>query len=139
MDLDDKINSQMQYELVLEALPNDVVALNNLSWLLQKSDPHRAMALVTIAAEQAPNTASVLDTEGWIAFDQNDKKLALDALTRAHTLSPDDAGIAYHLALVLDSLGRRADAKALLQSVLAKSKTEFPGRIEAEHLLASMH
>jgi Tfp pilus assembly protein PilF len=138
LDLGDKVNSQMQYELVLEALPNDIVALNNLGWLLQKSDPHRAMALVTIAAERAPNTPNVLDTEGWIAFQQDNKKLALDALSRAHTQSPDDAGIAYHLALVLDSLGRRADAKTLLQSVLTKSKTEFPGRVEAERLLASM-
>jgi tetratricopeptide (TPR) repeat protein len=131
--------AQTQYELVLQAAPNDIPALNNLGWLLRKSDSKRALALVSQAEKLAPNSASVLDTEGWIEYGQNDKSVALTVLQRAHTLRPNSATISCHLAQVLESLGRAAEAKTLLQSALASTSANFEGRADAERLLTEMH
>ncbi len=132
-------DAEAQYEIVLRAAPNDVATLNNLGWLLRKSDPHRALALVAQADKLAPNTANVLDTEGWIEFGQNDKSAALDLLQRAHALKPKSATISFHLAQVLNSLGRVVEAKALLKAALEGTSANFYGRVDAERLLAEMH
>ncbi len=139
MGIGEDAEAEAQYEIVLRTAPNDVAALNNLGWLLRKSDPHRALVLVAQADKLAPNTANVLDTEGWIEFGQNDKSAALDVLQRAHALKPKNATISYHLAQVLDSLGRAADAKALLKAALDGTRGDFDGRADAERLLAALH
>jgi len=41
-------------------------ALNNLGWLLQRSDPKRALSLLMLAWKLAPDSANVADTLGWL-------------------------------------------------------------------------
>jgi tetratricopeptide (TPR) repeat protein len=139
LDLGYNVTARIQYEMIIKAAPNDVTALNNLGWLLQKTDPHRALSLVSTAAKLSPDTANVFDTEGWIAFEQHDRQTALSALEHAHELDSKDATISCHLAQVLDALGRRGEAKALLKTALAGTNVNFLGRDDAARLLASMH
>lgn len=85
------------YEVAYLQEPDNIVALNNLAWLYQDSDPERAVELATRAAELYPENADVLDTYGWILLKQNDKDHAVQVLERALELAPESAAIAEHL------------------------------------------
>ena len=60
---------------------------------------------------------------------------AVHARTSAHHIPAGDGETGYHLAVVLDATGRRAEAKTVLQSVIAKG-LEFNDRDNAKQLLA---
>ena len=73
------------------------MALNNLAWLYQDSEPERSIELATRAAELYPDNADVLDTYGWILLKQNDREHATQVLERALELAPESTAIAEHL------------------------------------------
>ncbi len=125
--------AEQQFRAVLKAQPDNAVALNNLSWLLQKKDPKQAVHYAELAAKQAPNSAPVLDTLGWVKFHAKDAPGALPALEKAHAADPSNGEIAYHLAVVLDAIGRKADAKKALAASLASTR-DFSEKREAEAL-----
>ncbi|HKU63927.1 MAG TPA: tetratricopeptide repeat protein, partial [Rhizomicrobium sp.] len=114
-------NSQAiaQFQTVLKQDPNNVVALNNLGWLLQTSDPKRALSLLTLAQRIAPNSADVADTLGWVKVQQKDVAGGLALLNKAHASQPQDGEITYHLAVALDASGQRGAARQLLKTLLA--------------------
>ncbi|HKU53972.1 MAG TPA: tetratricopeptide repeat protein, partial [Rhizomicrobium sp.] len=114
-------NSQAiaQFQTVLKQDPNNVVALNNLGWLLQTSDPKRALSLLTLAQRIAPNSADVADTLGWVKVQQKDVAGGLALLNKAHASQPQDGEITYHLVVALDASGQRGPARQLLKALLA--------------------
>jgi putative PEP-CTERM system TPR-repeat lipoprotein len=119
-----------EFRAVLKVQPQNMVALNNLSWLLQKSDTRQALAYAEQAAKLAPDSPAVLDTFGWVKWLAKDKDGALAVLQKAHAGAPDNAEIAYHLAVVLEGSGRRAEAKKTLAAVIA-SNQDFSERQDA--------
>ncbi len=125
--------AEQQFRAVLKAQPNNAVALNNLGWLLQKKDSKQAVYYAELAAKQAPNSAPVLDTLGWVKFHAKDAPGALPVLEKAHAADPSSGEIAYHLAVVLDAIGRKADAKKALAASLASTQ-DFSEKREAEAL-----
>ena len=72
---------------------------------------------------------------GWLMYRQGNAKRASDVLARAHTALGGNGEIAYHFAVVLNALGRRAEAKALLESALAIDQG-FADALEARKLVA---
>lgn len=127
-----------QYQTILKQSPDNVLALNNLGWMLQDSDPKSALAMLTKAYKLAPNSANVADTLGWIKFQQKDAAGALTLLDRAHALQPRDGQITYHLALALNANAKRNEARGLLKSLLA-SNAQFKDRPAAVQLSNSWH
>jgi putative PEP-CTERM system TPR-repeat lipoprotein len=122
-----------QYEAVLREDKSNVLALNNLGWLLRQQDPKRALNLLIDAAAQAPDAADVADTLGWVKLQQKDPAGGLEAIQHAHALRPQDGQITYHLAVALDANSRRDEARKILKDLIA-SKTEFPDRPTASQL-----
>ena len=122
-----------QYEMVLRWNPNNVAALNNLGWLLQSSDPKRALSLLTRAWKLAPDSAHVADTLGWLKIRQRDAVGGLSLLNRAHALQPQDGEMTYHLVVALDANSKRDSARTLLKSLLA-SGVKFDDRAAAVRL-----
>jgi putative PEP-CTERM system TPR-repeat lipoprotein len=108
-----------EYEAVLREAPNDAQTLNDLAWIIQDTDINRAIALATRAVQSNPTSGEVIDTLGWLMYRHGDAKGALGALTRAHGDSSSNGEISYHLAVVLNATGKRAEAKALLEAALA--------------------
>ncbi len=127
--------ARKEYEVLVAQRPDDPTILNNLGWLLQRDDPARALALVSRAARIAPNSAAIADMLGWLEYQRNDRRGALAHLERAHKIDAANPAIAYHLALVLDANGRRAEAKALLQKTLEHSP-DFQDAARARAVLA---
>lgn len=118
------------YRHALAILGNDVVALNNLAWILAelRKDPEAALPLAAKAAELAPQSAEVLDTLGWIQYRRGAYAEAQQILGRAAEHGPERAIVQYHLGATYAKLGRKDDAimslrrAARLDVGLAKTK-----------------
>lgn len=131
----DSAAARSAYDALLKRRPNDPVALNNLANLLHKDDPARALALAVHAAKIAPASAGISDTLGWMKYQRGDQVGSLPVLQHAHELESGNPAISYHYAVALHANGKAAEAKSLLQSVLAKD-TRFDGADEARQTLA---
>ena len=123
-----------EYEAAIQQEPRQPVALNNLAWLyFEQSDP-RALALAERALEVQPDSASVMDTVGWIQTQRGDKQRGLKLISSAARNAPDDAEIRYHLAFALAENGDIAQARRTLSALLA-AVPKFQSRGDAEALM----
>ncbi len=93
------------------------------------------MALVSQAAKIQPQSAAILDTLGWLKWQNNAKDEALDLLQRAHGLAGNDPDITYHLVVALDGTAKRDQAKTLLNQLLS-SGAKFEDIADAKQLAA---
>ena len=123
------------YERLIRDDPADAVALNNLSWLVVKDDPRRALSLAQRAVKADPSSANNLDTLGSMQMNRSDFKGAAVSLRRAHDLTPDNPEFAYHLALALQASGEFVQSQALLQDLVRRGG--FSELDAAKNLLAS--
>lgn len=90
----------VEYQKALAANRNNVTALNNLAWLIREQQPSNALAYAKQAAELAPNSASVLDTYGWLLHLNGNSSEAAKVLDRALELAPDNEEIKAHRAQI---------------------------------------
>jgi len=130
-------SAKAQYEQLVHDHPDDAMALNNLAWLVVKSDPTRSLALAQRAVKQVPTSPDYLDTLGCMQLGRSDKKGALASFQVAHRSRPEDPVISYHLALALEANGARADAKSVLSAAVEQGG--FADLENARRLLASWH
>lgn len=100
----DRETAEEYYERVLAVDNSDVVALNNLAWLLKQRNPSRAETLAERALSLQPDSASILDTYGWILHLQGHHQRALEHLARAAQLAPDSVHIQANLNAVREAL-----------------------------------
>ena len=138
MQREDTAQAIAEYQVILKKDPNNIVALNNLGWLLQEKDPKRALSLLTLAQKLSPNSADVADTLGWLKIQQKDAAGGLALLSQAHAIQPKDGEITYHLVLALDANSKRDAARGLLKALLA-SNVAFKDRPAAVRLSSTWH
>jgi Flp pilus assembly protein TadD len=137
MGENDYPGARLQYEAILKLNANNIPAMNNLAWLVQRSEPERALSLLTRASQLAPNSAEVADTLGWFKLQQKkDAAGGLVLLQRAHDLKPRDAQITYHLAVALDANAKRDAARTVLKTLLA-SGAKFEEQPDALRLASA--
>jgi putative PEP-CTERM system TPR-repeat lipoprotein len=118
--------------------PKDAAVLNNLAWLYrQQGDLAKAGQSAERALALAPGNGSIQDTLGWILLAQGETGRAVSYLTAANQAAPTDPIIQYHLAVALDRAGRSADARAILEKLLA-SGAAFDDKTAAEKLLKQL-
>jgi Flp pilus assembly protein TadD len=132
-----KAVAEQQMRQILADSPTNLVALNNLAWLLTEKDPGQANQFAQRALKMAPNSPSVIDTAGWIAWQLKQGPAALSMIERARAGAPSDPEIAYHLAVVLAASKRGPEAKKVLASALANGGA-FSDRPKAELLNAQL-
>jgi len=92
--------SQRQLEILLEQQPESPTVLNNLAWIYQQRGDPRALALAERAVRLAPDHPLVLDTLGWLLYENGAKARALGLLRRAASVAPTDSSIRQHLAAI---------------------------------------
>jgi tetratricopeptide (TPR) repeat protein len=125
------------YKKILEIDEKNVVAANNLAWLIaneENGDLGEAMRLALIAKDKYPDDPSITNTLGWIHYKRKSYDLALSQFEQAVTAQPDMPSFRYYYALGLRAKGRMTEAKEELQKCLEKD-IDFPERQEAEKLL----
>ena len=128
--------AEKAYRDVLKIKPKFAPAANNLAWVLAeaKGDIEEAFIYSQKAKAEAPEQPSVLDTSGWIFTKRGQYKLAVADLSEALKKWPDQPTINYHMAVALEGLGKKDDAREYLSRAL-ESKEDFPERKDAEKML----
>src|SRR5260370_7249472 len=86
-----------QYQLVLQADPKNIRALNDLAWLYQQEKDPRALATAEQAYQLKPDNPEIMDTLGWILVDQDKPARAADLLPKPVQPPPPSPSIRYHL------------------------------------------
>ncbi|MCP5155466.1 MAG: PEP-CTERM system TPR-repeat protein PrsT [Ectothiorhodospiraceae bacterium] len=123
-----------QYEKVLEASPDNVLALNNLAWLYHEAGDARAQGLAERAYRMLPDRPEIADTYGWLLAAGDQVEQALTVLRKAAEAAPGNGDIQYHYAAVLERAGDKAAARRVLERALSEIET-FAERASAETLL----
>jgi len=112
------------YERILAMEPNNVIAVNNLAWILceEQGQYRKALDLSLRGLEMAPEYVDLIDTCAvtYLRLGQYDK--AIQELTRCLELCPANSPTAscahLHLAQALASVGRKSQADANLKKAL---------------------
>lgn len=107
---------------VLEAEPKNAVALNALGYTLSvHTDRYdEAQKLIMQALELDPDNPAILDSAGWVHYQQGQHEQALEYLGRAYE-SLQDPEIAAHLGRVLWAVDRRNEARTLWRRTLKET------------------
>lgn len=122
------------YTAVLDQQPDNVVALNNLAWLLWNGEqPEAALPHVERALRLAPDAPAIKDTAGMIYLALGNTDRAVELLQEAAQKLPGNPDIQYHYAQALAAANREDEAKNVLAELLS-SASDFPARAEAEQL-----
>ncbi|WP_026376945.1 XrtA/PEP-CTERM system TPR-repeat protein PrsT [Aestuariibacter salexigens] len=108
-----------------------------LALLVLDKDNVLAMQYVERALDIENQSASIIDTKGWVLAKQGKFNEALTFLRQAFAMDSGDPSIRYHLAYTLDKLGRNAEAKIEIAAALASGQ-EFLGRQDAKALQLSL-
>jgi putative PEP-CTERM system TPR-repeat lipoprotein len=126
------------YAKVVELVPDNVLARNNLAWLLwHEGDAQAALPHAERALELAPDAATVQDTAGLVYLKLGNISRALTLLKEAAGGLPDNAEVQYHYAQALAAEGNSKEARDVLMRALS-SGADFSERAEAEALLKEL-
>ncbi len=106
------------YEAILQALPKNLDAMNNLARLYAAKDSKKAYAMAKAASKLAPYDPQVSHTLGRLAFLTGDYPLAASVLQQALQNQPDDAALRFDFAQAVYAIGKVADAQTALQRAL---------------------
>ena len=125
------------YEAGLVLTPTQAPLLNNLAWLYFETGDGRALDTARRAVQYSQRQPAILDTLGWILVRQDKATEGVTYLAEAHRGAPRAQDIAYHYAEALARVGKAAEARSTLEELL-KDAQSFPGRTDAEALLARL-
>ena len=100
--------------------PDDPEVLNYLGYTFVElgRELGEARRLLERAVELRPEDGNIVDSIGWLHHRPGDQDKALEFLRKAHALLPEEPVISEHLGEVLLLLGRREEARQLLQQAV---------------------
>lgn len=131
-------DARKELQMILETQPDNVLALNDLAWMLRKENPALALEYAEKAVSRAPRSPAFLDTLAMILLEKNQPDRALNLMQQAYTYARKNPEIRYHLALAYAKSGRTEDARKVLTELL-DDEADFKGRVEAERFLKSLN
>lgn len=133
--LGDKEGAIRQMKRVLELDPNHAEAMNYLAytWAELRRNLDEALDLARKANQLQPDSGHIIDTIGWIYFQQGAFPSALEYMQRAAQLMPEDPVVNEHLGDTYFKLGRYDKAFEVYEKVLKlgpEDKTRLEKKIE---------
>jgi tetratricopeptide (TPR) repeat protein len=132
------VESTAVYRRLLEVEPNNVIAINNLAWIMCEEQGKRreALELAHRGLKSAPEYADLIDTCGVIYYRLGEYYKAVRDFDRCIELYPRDcpslAGSYFHLARTLAALGQNNDRAidSLRKALSLSSKIGGLSRVE---------
>jgi tetratricopeptide (TPR) repeat protein len=112
------------YRRVIELQPNNVVALNNLAWIMceHEGQYEQALQLAQQGLKTAPNYIDLIDTRGFIYYKLGQYDKAVQDFTECIKLysenNPGKTNSYFHLATALVKLDEKSDAVDALNIAL---------------------
>jgi putative PEP-CTERM system TPR-repeat lipoprotein len=122
---------------VVDTLPNQVMALNNLAWVLVKLGKPGAVGYAERAFNLLPDSPDVIDTLALALAAEKRYPAALEMQKRAIEAAPKDNGLHLNLAKLALQSGDKALAKQELQRLQALG-AGFPEQAEVTQLLQKL-
>ena len=124
------------YRKTLELEPQNVVAANNLAWLLCESNTNldEALGLAQAARARVPENPEIADTLGWIYYKKKNYVLATDQLLFSVNNRKAEAEHYYRLGMACYAKGDIQLARQTLQKAL-EMKPAFEGADDARKIL----
>lgn len=129
--------ARAHYLKALDDAPDNVMILNNLSWLYRKDDHKRALGYIEKANRLAPESAQVKDTYAMIQLQRGNLLEALSLNQKALDGMSGNPEILYHRALILHTDGQDEKAMRILEE-LAAGAAEFTQSTEPRNLLVKL-
>ena len=126
----DTTKAMDSYQKLVKASPKNIVALNNLAWLLTEQKKYgEAITYARQAVELMPDNPQILDTLGVALLKNIEQNEALTILKKAYSLSKDGS-IKVHYAQALIANGQKSEAKQVVEGLTAKEKVDLKDEIE---------
>lgn len=113
-----------EYEGALKALPGNAILLNNLAVQYQKQGDARALATAEQAYSAAPNNPAIQDTYGWLLVETGSLDKGLQLLRSSAKAMANVPEAQFHLGAALAKKGETAEARRLLEQVVAGQATD---------------
>ena len=105
------------YRSALAVDGSNVIALNNLAYLLAKDNPDEAVKFAQQAMELVPDNPDVQDTLGWVYYRKGMYKIAIHHLKTAFEKQPTPVR-QFHLGMTYLKLADSARGRQLVQSAV---------------------
>tara|TARA_R110001583_G_C5662207_1_gene409775 strand:- start:2963 stop:5728 length:2766 start_codon:yes stop_codon:yes gene_type:complete len=120
------VKAILAYEKIIINEPNNVIVLNNLSWLyLEKGELDKAQLHSKSAVELAPENPNVIDTHGMVLLKTGKRLDAWKALSKAYKISNgQDMNIALNYAEAAISINENQKALDVLRKVAFNNSTK---------------
>ena len=113
----DHAKARERYQAVLQAQPNNAIALNNLAYSLavHMKNPAEALPFARRAVALAPNSANIVDTLAWVHHLQGNAQEAARLLRGVVQRNTGLADVHLHAAIVFAAAGDLREAGRQLQ------------------------
>jgi tetratricopeptide (TPR) repeat protein len=121
------------YNKVLGNDPENILALNNLAFLLAdtNTDLDQALSYAERAKKKAPKSPDISDTLGFVYYQKNLNREALEEFKTAVEYNPGNSSIHLHLAMALLKSGDKAGARAEADKALQRASPDEQGKIKS--------
>ena len=110
--------AEAQYLKVLDVQPNNLIALNNLAWLLHEQGDERALGYAEQAYQLDSSRPALIDTLGWLLVQNKQSERGIELLQSAVRHDGNDAEFRYHLAAAYEQAGRLEEARREIRVAL---------------------
>ncbi len=122
----DQKKAIMEYEKLIKIQPNNIIVLNNLSWLyLENNLSSKALVHAKKAYYLSPEVADVVDTYAQVLFKSGEKEQALAKAEEAYKISKmKNIDIALNFVEILLANSDKAQAKSLLRKINVETKLQ---------------
>ena len=126
-----------EYRNLLARFPDDLVVINNLVCLLDQMPDQTSWQQAATMANRLQGTGSpnLDDTFGWASFKVGNLVNAEQSLRLAAQQLPQDPGVLYHLAAILDTAGKHNEAVDIAKQALKRVGNDEKRRNQIEKLL----
>jgi putative PEP-CTERM system TPR-repeat lipoprotein len=126
--------AEMHYRAVLEAVPDNPMAMNNIAWIMATQGKPGAVALATKANELMPDRAPLLDTLALALAAEGQMAKAIETQKKALDQAPNSPAMKLALAKLYVKSGDKALARAELEEI-ANLGDKFAQQAEVSELL----
>lgn len=127
-------DAEKDYREILAISPDNALTLNNLAWVAGQLGRPDAIELAERGLSLAPDNPAILDTLGVLLFKAGDHDKGIAMLVRAVELAPRSGALKINLINAYLELGKKDEARTLLDQVLNEAPPDSPLSIEATRL-----
>lgn len=117
--------AELIYLDVIETLPEDIISLNNLSYIYKELNRvEESLAFAEKVIKLKPNAPSIIDTYGQALLLDKQASLALKQFNKVLALLPDNTTAAISKGKALIQLGNMKEAKTVLSNIDTDNEDE---------------